>query len=107
MIALIMIMIMGLSRVVRYLFCRLQRVGETPNDDINHTPQLKPTMLHETSSPSWAEGSRRSLINVDLGSVKPNAVVAQDGSGNFKTIVSRVFSKVMVIIIPEPWIIKT
>ncbi|GJW26358.1 pectinesterase-like protein, partial [Tanacetum coccineum] len=73
-----------------YLFCRLQMVGETPNDDINPTPQSKPTMLHETSTPSWAEGSRRSLINVDLGSVKPNAVVAQDGSGNFKTITEAV-----------------
>ncbi|GKC35279.1 pectinesterase-like protein [Tanacetum coccineum] len=73
-----------------YLFCRLQMVGETPNDDINPTPQSKPTMLYETSTPSWAEGSRRSLINVDLGSVKPNAVVAQDGSGNFKTITEAV-----------------
>ncbi|GJR92927.1 pectinesterase-like protein [Tanacetum coccineum] len=83
-------MIMGLSRVVKYLFCRLKIIGETPNDDINPTPQSKPTMLHETSTLSWAEGSRRSLINVDLGSVKPNVVVAQDGSGNFKTITEAV-----------------
>nr|GEW45362.1 pectinesterase-like [Tanacetum cinerariifolium] len=69
---------------------KLQMVGDTRNDDIDPTPQSKPTMLHETSTPSWAEGSRRSLINVDPASVKPNAVVAQDGSGNFKTITEAV-----------------
>ncbi|KAK9079918.1 hypothetical protein SSX86_001593 [Deinandra increscens subsp. villosa] len=44
----------------------------------------------EDTYPSWADTSRRSLINADPSSLKPNAVVAQDGSGNFKTIMEAV-----------------
>ncbi|KAI7750970.1 hypothetical protein M8C21_003301 [Ambrosia artemisiifolia] len=47
-------------------------------------------MLHDTYA-SWADtSSRRSLINVDPSTLKPNAVVAQDGSGGFNTIMEAV-----------------
>nr|XP_043608646.1 pectinesterase [Erigeron canadensis] len=34
----------------------------------------------------WARGERRLLLDVDPKTLKPNAVVAKDGSGKFKTI---------------------
>ncbi|XP_071698365.1 pectinesterase-like isoform X2 [Rutidosis leptorrhynchoides] len=52
--------------------------------------QAEPEFLSDTPYPSWTDSSRRSLINVDPKTVKPNAVVAQDGSGGFKTIMQAV-----------------
>ncbi|KAK1435985.1 hypothetical protein QVD17_01759 [Tagetes erecta] len=63
---------------------KLQMVGDTSENE----PEMEP----ETNQPypSWADTSRRSLINADPSTLKPNAVVAQDGSGNFKTITEAV-----------------
>ncbi|KVH89850.1 Pectinesterase, active site-containing protein [Cynara cardunculus var. scolymus] len=62
---------------------KLQMVG-----DEEPISNAKPTVIDEDIKqyPSWADSSRRSLIDVDPKTLKPNAVVAQDGSGNFKTI---------------------
>lgn len=38
----------------------------------------------------WARGDKRLLISVDPKTLKPNAVVAQDGSGAFRTIMEAV-----------------
>ncbi|KAJ0770402.1 putative pectinesterase [Helianthus annuus] len=69
-------------------------LDQTPIDDQEPESQSEnePIMLHETDTPypTWADTSRRSLINADPGTLKPNAVVAQDGSGQFKTIMEAV-----------------
>ncbi|KAK3016356.1 hypothetical protein RJ639_005740, partial [Escallonia herrerae] len=52
-------------------------------------PGLSRRLLQETSDdevPSWADAGRRRLLQANLNSLKPNAVVAQDGSGKFRTI---------------------
>ncbi|KAK3017987.1 hypothetical protein RJ639_002744, partial [Escallonia herrerae] len=52
-------------------------------------PNLSRRLLQETSDdevPSWADAGRRRLLQANLNSLKPNAVVAQDGSGKFRTI---------------------
>ncbi|KAD4384942.1 hypothetical protein R6Q59_010930 [Mikania micrantha] len=63
---------------------KLQMVGDTSDNE-----QIIETETN-TPYPSWADTSRRSLINADPGTLKPNAVVAQDGSGNFRTITEAV-----------------
>jgi hypothetical protein len=51
---------------------------------------IKPSgrrLLSQDGYPTWFSGSDRKLLAmVDSGRVRPNAIVAKDGSGNFKTI---------------------
>ncbi|KAL7595344.1 hypothetical protein Lser_V15G28008 [Lactuca serriola] len=75
----------------------LQMVGDSSSkDDEIPTPETKPVMPLQqddnTQYPSWADGPRRSLINADPSTLKPNAIVSQDGTGNFKTITEAVDS---------------
>jgi len=44
-------------------------------------------LLEEDEYPEWVSGvDRKLLAKVDNGAIKPNAIVAKDGSGQFKTI---------------------
>ncbi|KAI3792863.1 hypothetical protein L2E82_06754 [Cichorium intybus] len=76
------------------LHSNLQMVGDASNDNQIPTPETKPVMPEDdnTPYPSWADGPRRSLINADPKTIKPNVIVAPDGSGNFKTITEAVNS---------------
>ncbi|KAI3847644.1 hypothetical protein MKW92_007928 [Papaver armeniacum] len=40
----------------------------------------------ELEIPPWATSGQRRLLKVDVNTIKPNAVVAQDGSGQFRTV---------------------
>ncbi|RZC53137.1 hypothetical protein C5167_012002 [Papaver somniferum] len=40
----------------------------------------------ELEIPPWATAGQRRLLKVDVNTIKPNAVVAQDGSGQFRTV---------------------
>ncbi|KAI3687282.1 hypothetical protein L1987_80976 [Smallanthus sonchifolius] len=79
-------------------------LDQTPNDD------QEMQMVGDASSdesvtpyPSWTDTSRRSLINTDPAKIKPNAIVAQDGSGQFKTITEAVAKAPKSS--PEPFVI--
>ncbi|KAL2459674.1 putative pectinesterase/pectinesterase inhibitor 28 [Forsythia ovata] len=47
---------------------------------------LSDEAIDENGYPSFVDAAARKLLASNVASLKPNAVVAQDGSGNFKTI---------------------
>ncbi|CAN8255756.1 unnamed protein product [Cochlearia groenlandica] len=49
-------------------------------------PEMNSRRLLSQESPSWVDGRARRLLNAPLSEVKPDMVVAQDGSGQYKTI---------------------
>ncbi|KAF5731968.1 hypothetical protein HS088_TW18G00655 [Tripterygium wilfordii] len=50
-------------------------------------PRTNRRLLEADGYPSWFSGADRKLLaKVDNGGIRPNAVVAKDGSGQFKTI---------------------
>ncbi|KAL2530609.1 putative pectinesterase/pectinesterase inhibitor 43 [Forsythia ovata] len=68
----------GLSR--RLLSDRNNEWGGDPTDYPPDSPQ------RQIEIPAFVDGARRKLLAAGPASPKPNAVVAQDGSGTFKTI---------------------
>ncbi|KAG5559863.1 hypothetical protein RHGRI_003226 [Rhododendron griersonianum] len=54
-----------------------------------HSPTGSRKLLSDEISggfPTWLSAGRRGLLQASLAAVKPNVVVAQDGSGKYKTI---------------------
>ncbi|KAL1188429.1 putative pectinesterase/pectinesterase inhibitor 28 [Cardamine amara subsp. amara] len=49
-------------------------------------PEMNSRRLLSQEFPSWMDARARRLLNAPLAEVKPDIVVAQDGSGQFKTI---------------------
>ncbi|CAN7089660.1 unnamed protein product [Brassica rapa subsp. narinosa] len=49
-------------------------------------PEMNSRRLLSQEFPSWVDGRVRRLLNAPLSEVKPDMVVAQDGSGQYKTI---------------------
>ncbi|CAH2044517.1 unnamed protein product [Thlaspi arvense] len=49
-------------------------------------PEVNNRRLLSQDFPSWADGRARRLMTAPLSEVKPDMVVAQDGSGQYKTI---------------------
>ena len=49
-------------------------------------PKMSRRLMSEDGFPSWVSDSRRKLLAASPASLKPNVVVAKDGSGKFKTI---------------------
>ncbi|XP_074269074.1 pectinesterase-like [Silene latifolia] len=42
--------------------------------------------------PPWVNDPRRRVMDIPLGQIKPNAIVAQDGSGQYKTIADAIMA---------------
>lgn len=49
-------------------------------------PEMNSRRLLSQEFPSWMDGRARRLLNAPMSEVKPDIVVAQDGSGQYKTI---------------------
>ncbi|KAJ9556308.1 LOW QUALITY PROTEIN: hypothetical protein OSB04_010922 [Centaurea solstitialis] len=84
--------------------CLMTKVGIRTNFNWQKEPIVEiKTNEDKKSYPSWADTSRRSLIDADPKTLKPNAVVSQDGSGQFKTIMEAVNTAPQKK--PEPFVI--
>ncbi|KAG8370451.1 hypothetical protein BUALT_Bualt14G0118300 [Buddleja alternifolia] len=59
--------------------------GDEPHSAFHRQQPKKQTPIG-VSTPSFVDGKARKLMAASPASLKPNAVVAQDGSGQFKTI---------------------
>ncbi|KAG7552061.1 Pectinesterase inhibitor domain [Arabidopsis thaliana x Arabidopsis arenosa] len=49
-------------------------------------PEMNSRRLLSQEFPTWMDGRARRLLNAPMSEVKPDIVVAQDGSGQYKTI---------------------
>ncbi|KAJ9189072.1 hypothetical protein P3X46_000405 [Hevea brasiliensis] len=59
---------------------------EDANNKFNPSSSGGRKLLSGSGFPSWVSASERKLLEAPLGEIKPQAVVAKDGSGTHKTI---------------------